>query len=121
MKLKDEIYLCAKCKHHFSLVSEEPCKSCSNICDCKHNYEPLKERQHDATGKLIAEFLEIFEQVEAKMIFELKNGTWNADIKNKTKDAKYWKGYRYGLQAFWGDWVLPEKEKWEKRRDGYDE
>ncbi len=49
------------------------------------------------------------------MSFQLKNATWNDDIKNDTKDANYWKGFRYGLQAFWSDFVMPKKEKWEKR------
>jgi len=62
----------------------------------------------------INEFLEGFKRIEEKMMFELKQGDWNDDIKNNTKDAKYWKGYSYGIQAFWGDFVIPEREKWEK-------
>jgi len=36
-------------------------------------------------------------------------------IKYQTGDGRYWSGYRYGLQAFWSDFVLPEKEKWKNK------
>ena len=95
--------LCFICKKRFA-----------EIPLCEECYKEIEERP-DGTEGLITEFLEVFERIENKMIFELREGTWNADIKNKTKDAKYWKGYRYGLQAFWGDWDLLEKEKWEEK------
>jgi len=57
--------------------------------------------------------LNLIDQIEEMMMFELKYGTWNEDIKNNTKEAEYWKGYSYGILAFWSDFILPHKEKWE--------
>ena len=62
-------------------------------------------------NKLIAEFLKTFDSFEEEMVFQLKEGTFNKD----TTEVEYWKGFRYGLQMFWTDFVLPEKEEWEAK------
>ncbi len=64
---------------------------------------------------LIEEFMKTFNQIEEEMDFQLKDGDWNDKIKNQTGEGRYWSGYRYGLQAFWSDFVLPEKEKWKNK------
>ncbi len=82
----------------------------------KYTLDDVNRIVEEEKKKIIQEFYDTFKKIEERMSFELKNGTWNEDIKNNTKDKKYWKGYRYGIMAFWTDFVLPEKEKWEGRK-----
>jgi hypothetical protein len=77
-------------------------------------FSMTKEEHEKEMNRLIVKVLKMFDFFEEEMNFQLKEGTFNKEIKENTEEAKYWKGFRYGLQMFWTDFVLPEKEKWEE-------
>jgi len=82
----------------------------------KHNLgQTYYDYGKEVTIKLIKKFLkDSLVSIKKDIEFQLKNGTWNEDIKNNTKDKKYWKGFRYGISSFLIDHLIPEIEKWEK-------
>ncbi len=122
---KKALYKCGLCKKEWDMIEYVRCPYCfSNPkkpaeIPVPRFYDKPTSYEHgfkDATKELIEDFMKTFDNIEKSFDFQLKNGSWNEDIKNNTESAKYWKGFKYGLQTFWGDFICPEKEKWEARR-----
>lgn len=73
----------------------------------------VKEIEHDnkIEKRLKEEFVKEVVDIVKNIEYENKNGTWNEDIKNNTKNKRYWKGYRYGILSILTDYIIPLKEK----------
>jgi len=120
------VYKCFSCKYEFSLDEnpDEPKKKALYKCGlCKKEWDMIEYVRCPycfSNPKKPAE-IPVPRFYDKPTSYEhgfkdAKNGSWNEDIKNNTESAKYWKGFKYGLQTFWGDFICPEKEKWEARR-----
>jgi hypothetical protein len=102
------------------LSSEDPISTQKVFIDVDKYYPPDEDTHthyQDKEQSLIKEFLADINSIIKDIDYENKNGSWNEDIKNNTKDKQYWKGYRYGILSILTDYILPTKEKWQEEAE----
>ena len=84
--------------------------------DCYEVEQEIEELKTQ-NQKDIVEFLEGIKTIIKEIEYDNKNGTWNKDIENNTKDKQFWEGYRYGITSILTDYLIEEREKWEGRKN----